>query len=68
MAKLRQSGKTSAMILEYCRNHCRALAPGELQAGDLIMTGTPAGVAAVQRGDRLQAQVTGLAPLQVERS
>ena len=37
----------------------------ELQAGDLIMTGTPAGVAAVQRGDRLQAQVTGLAPLQV---
>jgi fumarylpyruvate hydrolase len=38
----------------------------ELHAGDLIMTGTPAGVGAVQVGDRLQAEVEGLKPLHVD--
>jgi len=32
----------------------------ELQAGDLIFTGTPAGVGAVQPGDRLEGGVEGL--------
>jgi fumarylpyruvate hydrolase len=36
-----------------------------LQAGDLIFTGTPEGVAAVVRGDLLQARVAGLAGLDV---
>ena len=31
-----------------------------LRAGDLVMMGTPAGVAALQRGDRLRAGVDGL--------
>lgn len=35
----------------------------ELRAGDVIYTGTPAGVAAVGRGDSLAARVEGLAPL-----
>ena len=34
--------------------------------GDLIYTGTPEGVGAVQRGDRLVGRIEGLAPLQVE--
>lgn len=34
-----------------------------LKPGDLIFTGTPAGVAAVRRGDRLGAKVEGLPPL-----
>ncbi len=34
-----------------------------LAAGDLIMTGTPAGVAAVVEGDVLEATVAGLVPL-----
>ena len=38
----------------------------ELKAGDLIFTGTPDGVAAVQRGDRLVGHVDGLTPLSVE--
>ena len=63
--QLRQSGKTSAMIWNIAEIIAELSCAWELQAGDLIMTGTPAGVAAVQRGDRLQAQVTGLAPLQV---
>ncbi|MDP3422192.1 MAG: fumarylacetoacetate hydrolase family protein [Burkholderiaceae bacterium] len=36
-----------------------------LQPGDLIFTGTPEGVAAVQPGDVLSAHITGLAPLQL---
>jgi fumarylpyruvate hydrolase len=31
-----------------------------LQAGDLIYTGTPAGVAAVRPGDRLEGNIDGL--------
>jgi fumarylpyruvate hydrolase len=37
----------------------------ELQPGDLIMTGTPEGVAAVQNGDVLEGGITGLSPLRV---
>ena len=35
----------------------------ELKAGDLIFTGTPAGVAALQRGDRFHAELDGIATL-----
>ncbi len=37
----------------------------ELRAGDLIMTGTPAGVGAVVRGDRLHAHVEGVGDLEL---
>lgn len=37
-----------------------------LLPGDLIFTGTPEGVGAVQRGDRITGRIEGLAPLQVE--
>ncbi len=36
-----------------------------LQPGDLIFTGTPEGVAAVKRGDTMQASIDGLGQLQV---
>ena len=35
-----------------------------LEAGDLIFTGTPAGVGAVLPGDRLRGEVAGLAPVE----
>ena len=35
----------------------------ELKAGDLIFTGTPSGVAALQRGDRFHAELVGVAEL-----
>ena len=35
-----------------------------LKPGDLIMTGTPAGVGAVQRGDRLHARIEGVGELE----
>jgi fumarylpyruvate hydrolase len=37
----------------------------ELQRGDLIFTGTPEGVGAVQPGDTMIGRVTGLTPLQL---
>ncbi len=37
----------------------------ELKAGDLIFTGTPAGVGAVKKGDRLKGHVAGVADLDV---
>jgi fumarylpyruvate hydrolase len=37
----------------------------ELQPGDLIYTGTPAGVGAVAVGDVLQGDISGLAGIRV---
>ena len=39
-----------------------------LQAGDVILTGTPEGVAAVVKGDLLVGEVTGLGSLSVRIS
>ena len=36
-----------------------------LEAGDLIATGTPAGVGAVKPGDRLVGRIDGLPPLEI---
>ena len=38
----------------------------ELQAGDVIMSGTPSGVGAVQRGDVMEASIEGLGSLSVK--
>ena len=37
-----------------------------LQPGDLIFTGTPAGVGAVQRGELMEGQIDGLGTLKVQ--
>ena len=37
----------------------------ELRPGDLIFTGTPEGVAAVERGDRLEGHVEGVGDLAI---
>lgn len=61
----RQSGSTRDMIHDVpaLLAHLRGLYT--LGAGDLVMTGTPAGVAAVEVGDRLTGRVEGFAPLEV---
>jgi fumarylpyruvate hydrolase len=38
----------------------------ELMPGDLVFTGTPAGVGAVVKGDRLEGRIEGLTPLTIE--
>lgn len=47
------------MIRELSRQY-------RLMPGDLIFSGTPAGVGPVHVGDRLEGSITGLSPLQVE--
>jgi len=37
----------------------------ELLPGDLVFSGTPAGVGAVVKGDRLEGRIEGLTPLTV---
>ena len=37
----------------------------ELQAGDLIFTGTPEGVGAVVKGDVIEAQIAGLGKIEL---
>jgi fumarylpyruvate hydrolase len=60
---VRQSGKLSDMIWsvpEIIAELARYLV---LRPGDLIFTGTPAGVGPVAVGARLHAHIDGLAPL-----
>lgn len=61
--ELRQDGRTSAMIhgvfdlVAYISNVMT------LEPGDLILTGTPAGVGPLRDGDRVEVEIEGLDPL-----
>ena len=61
----RQHGTIDHMIWNIAETIEQLSAAWTLQAGDLIFTGTPAGVGAVNRGDRLVATVSGLESLSV---
>jgi fumarylpyruvate hydrolase len=61
----RQRGNVSQLIWNIAETIEHLSAAWTLQPGDLIFTGTPAGVAAVDRGDVLRAAVDGLEPLSV---
>lgn len=61
----RQQGDLSDMIWSVPEAIAYLSTLFELKAGDLIFTGTPAGVGAVQRGDLLVGTIQGLGSLQV---
>lgn len=61
----RQHSQIGKLIWNIAETIEHLSAAWELQAGDLIYTGTPAGVAAVVVGDTLVGRVTGLEPLQI---
>jgi len=61
--EVRQVGDLSDMIWSIPEVIHQLSQLVELQAGDLIFTGTPAGVGPVVRGDQLEATVAGLEPL-----
>lgn len=56
----RQSGKLSDMVWQPGPLLAHLSGLYRLEAGDLVMTGTPAGVGAVIPGDRIRAEITGL--------
>lgn len=61
--ELRQSTDIKAMIFSVPEIIHALSKLFELKAGDLIFTGTPAGVGPLQRGDRFHASLAGVAEL-----
>jgi len=61
----RQNSRLGLLIWSVPEIIAHVSAAWELAPGDLIFTGTPEGVAAVQAGDVLQAEVAGIARLSV---
>lgn len=60
---VRQSSDYSKLIWSVAETIAYLSKLVSLEAGDLIFTGTPEGVAAVVRGDVLEAEAAGLPPL-----
>jgi fumarylpyruvate hydrolase len=63
---LRQSSSIDMLIWNVAETIADLSTYFTLQPGDLIYTGTPAGVAAVQRGDELVGAIDGLGELRVK--
>lgn len=62
----RQRSNVNKLIWNIAETIEHLSAAWELQAGDLIFTGTPEGVAAVVAGDVMQGAITGLGTLNVQ--
>ena len=62
---LRQQGDLSELIWSVDEIIAQLSAAWLLQPGDLIYTGTPAGVGAVQRGELMEGAIEGLGTLRV---
>ncbi|WP_243047946.1 fumarylacetoacetate hydrolase family protein [Dyella sp. RRB7] len=61
--ELRQQGRLGDMVHGVAEVIAILSTLFELKAGDLIFTGTPAGVSALHRGDRFHAELAGVATL-----
>ena len=61
----RQKGDLAAMIWSVDEIVATLSGFDRLLPGDLIFTGTPAGVGPVRGGDHLRGAIEGLAPLEV---
>lgn len=60
---LRQDGNTALLIYSIGRVLAHVTRFMTLEAGDLLLTGTPAGVGAVQPGDEMTVEIEGLGSL-----
>lgn len=61
----RQEATLAEMIWSVADIICHLSGFYHLRPGDLILTGTPAGVGAVQAGDRIRGGVAGLVPVEL---
>lgn len=64
--EVRQEGDIAQMIWKPAETVAVLSRYFTLAAGDVILTGTPAGVGPVVRGDRLRAEAEGFEPLEVD--
>lgn len=62
---IRQDGSTAMMIHTVAAIISHMSSIFTLEPGDVILTGTPAGVGPLQPGDRVTAEITGLGSLHV---
>lgn len=62
----RQTGDLAEMIWNISEIIAELGTLFTLRPGDLIFTGTPSGVAAIERGDRLHAEIAGVGTLDVD--
>ncbi|MCU0799484.1 MAG: fumarylacetoacetate hydrolase family protein [Candidatus Thermoplasmatota archaeon] len=62
---LKQDGNTDMLLFTVEQMVSRISSVMTLEEGDIILTGTPAGVGPIQHGDRLEASVDGLGTLEV---
>jgi fumarylpyruvate hydrolase len=63
--KMRQDGDLAQMIWKVPEVIVKLSEMVELAAGDIIMTGTPSGVAATVAGDRIECEIEGVGRLAV---
>ncbi len=63
---VRQTSQISRLIWNVAETIAQLSSAWALQPGDLIYTGTPAGVAAVVPGDVLAGSITGLTPIKLQ--
>ena len=63
--ELRQNGSTGLMIHKVAEIISHLSSIFTLEPGDVILTGTPAGVGPIVSGDRLHAEIPGVASLRV---
>ena len=61
----KQEGDLADMIWSVAEQIAELSRGSELKAGDVIMTGTPAGVGPVERGDELVGSIAGLPDLRL---
>jgi 2-keto-4-pentenoate hydratase/2-oxohepta-3-ene-1,7-dioic acid hydratase in catechol pathway len=61
--QLRQNSNTSQLIFDCHRLVSFVSTNMTLLPGDIILTGTPAGVGPIRSGDRLEVRIQGLSPL-----
>ena len=64
-AKVRQDGDLNQMIWNVPETISKLSEMVALEAGDVIMTGTPSGVAATVAGDKIECEVEGVGKLSV---
>lgn len=64
--EVRQDGTTADMLRPVARLVSEASTYFTLEAGDIILTGTPSGVGPIKNGDRLEAVIEGVGTLKVD--
>ena len=62
---IKQNGNLNMMIWKIPMQIAHLSKFYDIDAGDIIMTGTPAGVGPVVRGDKLEGEIEGLGKLEV---